>query len=183
MATNGTASDGLTNAYGIDAEPPQPRPTLRNYSAATLAIHADDHLNPLPDVAPPLHVATTFRYDSNPDLLVPAKEIEVRSRRSHPAPPLTPQEDASSPTDRHIYSRHTAPNTTRLEALLTSLLHAPSLTYSSGLAALHAFYVHLAPRRVAITAGYHGAHGVLALHARLTGLRSTAPQRSCSPTT
>lgn len=53
--------------------------------------------------------------------------------------------------------------------MLGSLLHAPCVTYSSGLSALHAFYAHLRPGRVAITAGYHGSHTVLALHARLRG--------------
>ena len=70
-----------------------------------------------------------------------------------------------------MYSRDTAPNTLRMEAILTSILGGPSLTYSSGLAAFHAMLVHLNPRRVAIGAGYHGCHGVLALLGRLTGLR------------
>ena len=65
----------------------------------------------------------------------------------------------------------TAPNTTRLEALLTTLLHAPSVTYASGLAAIHAAYTLLNPRRVAITGGYHGAHGVLSIHTRLSGTK------------
>lgn len=69
----------------------------------------------------------------------------------------------------HIYSRDTAPNTTRLEAVLEALLHAPCVTYASGLSALHALYAHLRPGRVAITGGYHGSHAVLALHARLSG--------------
>lgn len=73
----------------------------------------------------------------------------------------------------HIYSRDTAPNTTRLETLLGALLLAPCVTYSTGLSALHALYAHLRPNRVAITAGYHGSHAVLALHARL---REGAPQ-------
>ena len=81
--------------------------------------------------------------------------------------------------DSHIYSRETAPNTTRLEALLTPLLHAPTLTYTSGLAALHALYVFLHPARVSIGAGYHGSHGVLALHRKLHHL-STLPL-DCAP--
>ena len=70
-----------------------------------------------------------------------------------------------------MYSRDTAPNTLRMEAILGSILGGPCLAYSSGLAAFHAMLVHLNPRRVAIGAGYHGCHGVLALLARLTGLR------------
>ncbi|MCJ1294691.1 hypothetical protein MMC34_006249 [Xylographa carneopallida] len=140
-------------AYGIDthASESQPTPSLRTWSAATQAIHADDHLNRIEDVAPPVHVATTFRYHDDPDQLIPSTDL------------------SASLSDRHIYSRHTAPTTTRLEALLTPLLLAPPLTYSSGLSALHAAYVFLRPRRIAITAGYHGAHAVLKLHCRLTG--------------
>ena len=43
------------------------------------------------------------------------------------------------------------------------------MTYSSGLSALHALYVFLNPARVSIGGGYHGSHGVLGLHAKLTG--------------
>ncbi|MCJ1383558.1 hypothetical protein MMC17_006672 [Xylographa soralifera] len=140
-------------ANGVDASSssPQPTPSLHKWSAATQAIHADDHLNRIEDVAPPVHVATTFRYHDDPDQLIPSTDV------------------AALLSDRHIYSRHTAPTTTRLEALLTPLLLAPTLTYSSGLSALHAAYVFLRPRRIAITAGYHGAHAVLQLHCRLTG--------------
>ena len=70
-----------------------------------------------------------------------------------------------------MYSRDTAPNTTRLEAVLTSLLNGPSLTYSSGLSAFHAMLVHLNPRRIAIGEGYHGCHGVIKVLSRLTGLQ------------
>ncbi|MCJ1411535.1 hypothetical protein MMC19_005625 [Ptychographa xylographoides] len=148
--TNGTVSNGIDAQ--LDALELTTSKPLRDYSAATHAIHADDFLNRIEDVAPPLHVATTFRYHDDPDQLIPAHAAEVDI------------------ADRHIYSRHTAPTTTRLEAILTPLLHAPTLTYSSGLAALHAAYVFLKPRRVAITAGYHGAHAVLKLHCKLTGV-------------
>ncbi|KAL8713233.1 MAG: hypothetical protein Q9220_002754 [cf. Caloplaca sp. 1 TL-2023] len=103
------------------------------------------------DVAPPLHVSTTFRYADDPEELIPAADTDISS------------------TEAHIYSRHTAPNTTRLEAILTSIIHAPCLTYSSGLAALHAIYVGLNPRRVSIGDGYHGSHGVLAIQRKLCG--------------
>ena len=43
------------------------------------------------------------------------------------------------------------------------------MSYGSGLAALHALYVFLRPRRVSIGGGYHGSHGVLALQHKLTG--------------
>ena len=71
-----------------------------------------------------------------------------------------------------MYSRHTAPSSTRLESILTPLLKAPCLTYASGLAALHAAYVYLNPGRVSIGEGYHGSHGVLAIHQKLCATKS-----------
>ena len=130
------------------------QPGVADHAASTLTLHADDHLNRSTDVAPPIHLSTTFRYASDPNDLVPAAE-----------------QDHTVPTDAHVYSRHTAPNTTRLEALLTPLLSAPCLTYSSGLAALHAFYVFLRPERVSVGAGYHGSRGVLGLHEKLHGMK------------
>ena len=48
-------------------------------SPASQALHADDHLRSTPDIAPPLHVSTNFHYPSNPDDLVPAKDLDVSS--------------------------------------------------------------------------------------------------------
>ncbi|KAJ4410927.1 hypothetical protein N0V82_009144 [Gnomoniopsis sp. IMI 355080] len=164
-ATNGTtASSSHTSGLPVDeigpsasTLPPQPelatgpfqRPS-QMLTPATLCIHADDHLNTHSAVAPPLHTSTTFRYASNPDELAPWTNV-------------------GSPN--HIYSRLSAPNTTRLEAVLSSLLGGPALTYSSGLSAFHALLVFLNPRRVAIGGGYHGCHGVVALVSKLTGLQ------------
>ena len=75
------------------------------------------------------------------------------------------------PKDTHIYSRDTAPNSTRFETLLQPLFTASCCTYTSGLAALHAAYVFLNPRVISIGGGYHGSHGVLALQSRLTGAK------------
>ncbi|KAH8815084.1 pyridoxal phosphate-dependent transferase, partial [Xylogone sp. PMI_703] len=75
------------------------------------------------------------------------------------------------PYPGHVYSRHTTPNTTRLEAILSSLLKGPSLTYSSGLSAFHALLVLLNPKRISIGEGYHGCHGVIEVHKKLTGLK------------
>ena len=55
--------------------------------------------------------------------------------------------------------------------MLQSLLAAPCITYTSGLAAIHAAYVLLNPQVIAIGGGYHGTHGVLAIHAKLTGAK------------
>jgi cystathionine beta-lyase/cystathionine gamma-synthase len=129
--------------------------SIDSLSLATQAIHADDTLNVVDDVAPPIHVSTTFRYNKDPEQLCPYYE--------RPEPIFGPTE--------HIYSRRTNHNTSRLEAILGVLLHNPCLTYSSGLAALNALITFLAPKRVAIGAGYHGCHGVLRLHEKLSGLK------------
>ncbi|OTB11778.1 hypothetical protein K445DRAFT_321720 [Daldinia sp. EC12] len=130
---------------------------LQHLSLSAQTIHADDFLNSHQSVAPPMHVSTTFRYNDDPDELKPWTNI-----------------NPNNPYDSHVYSRDTAPNTTRLEAVLTSILHGPALTYSSGLSAFHALLVYLNPRRVAITDGYHGCHGVIKVLSKLTGLRTVS---------
>jgi cystathionine beta-lyase/cystathionine gamma-synthase len=45
------------------------------------------------------------------------------------------------------------------------------LTYASGLSSFHAALVFLNPKRIAIGEGYHGCHGVIEIHKKLTGLR------------
>ncbi|KAM3086762.1 hypothetical protein ACMFMG_000886 [Clarireedia jacksonii] len=137
-----------------DLKDHSPSEGLASLSLSSQTIHADDFLNKGQDVAPPLHVSTTFRYSNDPDALVPADEVDV-----------------SVPFDSHIYSRHTTPNTTRLEAILSNILHGPSLTYSSGLSAFHALLVYLNPKRISIDGGYHGCHGVIGIHQKLTGLK------------
>ncbi|KAG5974346.1 hypothetical protein E4U55_008224, partial [Claviceps digitariae] len=77
----------------------------------------------------------------------------------------------NAPLDSHVYSRDSNPNTTRLEAVLTSILGGPSVTYASGLAAFYAMLVRLNPKRIAIGEGYHGCHGVIEMLSRLTGLQ------------
>ncbi|KAI1768361.1 PLP-dependent transferase [Hypoxylon sp. FL1150] len=128
---------------------------LQHLSLSAQAIHADDFLNSHQSVAPPMHVSTTFRYSDDPDELRPWANI-----------------NPNNPYDSHVYSRDSAPNTTRLEAVLTSILHGPSLTYSSGLSAFHALLVFLNPKRVAIGGGYHGCHGVIKVLSKLTGLQT-----------
>lgn len=62
----------------LDSEaPPTSSLAPKSYDDSTLAVHADDILNRTQDVAPPLHVSTTFRYASNPDELVSARDLQV----------------------------------------------------------------------------------------------------------
>ncbi|KAH8170256.1 cys/Met metabolism PLP-dependent enzyme domain-containing protein [Sarocladium implicatum] len=121
---------------------------------ASRTVHADDGISAHRAVAPAMHVSTTFRYNDDPDKLTAWTNI-----------------DPVAPLDSHVYSRDSNPNTTRLEAVLTSILNGPSLTYSSGLSAFHAMLVHLNPKRIAIGDGYHGCHGVIEIMSRLTGLK------------
>ncbi|KAI4594579.1 hypothetical protein KJ359_007667 [Pestalotiopsis sp. 9143b] len=139
-----------TNATSLESAATR----LQHLSLSAQTIHADDFLNSSQAVAPPMHVATTFRYSRDPDKL-----------QAHH------NENPNNPLDSHVYSRISNPNTTRLEAILTSILRGPSLTYSSGLSAFHAMLVHLNPKRIAIGGGYHGCHGVIKLLSKLTGLQ------------
>lgn len=168
------------NGSNPDAQPAIPPTKAPAYSPSTLGVHADDALNSTTDVAPALHVSTTFRYASDPDKLVPIHDTDVQKPPFRPnlyaiiavtninlqttsRNPLDP-----APADTHIYSRLSTPNTTRLEAILSQLLEGPTLTYSSGLSAFNALLVYLNPRVVAIGAGYHGCHGVLDIYKKLT---------------
>ncbi|KAF2278913.1 cystathionine gamma-synthase-like protein [Westerdykella ornata] len=140
-------------------------PTL---SPATAAIHADDRINLLTDVAPAIHVSTTFRYPREASAL-------------QPVDPSGEFLDLSSPL---VYSRLTNANINRLETILTPLLYPgtpeqelPQLSnhvvsYSSGLTAFHALLVNLVPKVIAISAGYHGCHGVISLHKKMHNVRT-----------
>ena len=74
-------------------------------------------------------------------------------------------------TEPPVYSRLSAPNTTRLEAILSKLCNGRAITYSSGLSAFHAMCVLLRPKVVAMYEGYHGCHGVLSILERLYGVK------------
>ncbi|KAJ5458323.1 Pyridoxal phosphate-dependent transferasemajor regionsubdomain 2 [Penicillium sp. IBT 31633x] len=125
-----------------------------NSHPSTKALHADDPLNLVTDVAPPIHLSTTFRYSNNPEELIPSED---------------PVEEFNG--KNYVYSREFAPNATRFEAVLSSLLGGNAVSYSTGLAALHAALTLLNPRRVSVGEGYHGSHEVIAMISRLSGLQ------------
>lgn len=52
-------------------------------SLATRSVHADDRISGSRDVAPAIHVSTTFRYSDDPDQLQPPKNYNVRDGPSH----------------------------------------------------------------------------------------------------
>ncbi|KKZ66616.1 hypothetical protein EMCG_07730 [[Emmonsia] crescens] len=124
---------------------------------STRALHADDALNLVADVAPPIHLSTTFRFPNDPEQLIPSED------------PI-----ADFDGKNYVYSREFAPNASRFEAILSSLLNAPAVAYSTGLAALHAALVLLNPRRISVGEGYHGSHEVIAVVSRLSGLQKLA---------
>lgn len=53
--------------------------SIKDYNPATAALHADDPLNIVDDVAPPMHVSTTYRYPQDPESLFSVTERGVRT--------------------------------------------------------------------------------------------------------
>ncbi|KAF1966741.1 cystathionine gamma-synthase-like protein [Bimuria novae-zelandiae CBS 107.79] len=141
----------------------------KSLSAATAAVHADDRMNILTDVAPAIHTSTTFRYPRNHAELQPVPESTGEVI------------DLQTPL---VYSRLASSNINRLETILTPLIYPGTkeeeleqlanhvLSYSSGLSAFHALLVNVVPKVIAISEGYHGCHGVIGLHEKLHGLKT-----------
>ncbi|CAM1506993.1 Fc.00g066340.m01.CDS01 [Cosmosporella sp. VM-42] len=154
MATNGVPTGDGAGTVPDAGVQPELNDAVAGLSLASRAVHADDNISSHRAVAPAMHVSTTFRYSDDPEQLKSWENI-----------------DPNAPRDSHVYSRASNPNSTRLEAILTSLLGGPCLTYSSGLSAFHAMLVKINPKRIAIGDGYHGCHGVIALLNKLTGLK------------
>ncbi|KAI9659011.1 MAG: hypothetical protein M1821_001971 [Bathelium mastoideum] len=115
------------------------------------------------NVAPALHTSTTFRYTDDLSRLRPTTDESL-----YEAADLSKQPP-------YVYSRLTAPNSTRFEQILATLLKGDVVTYSSGLSAFHAALTFLNPKVVAIghgqLGGYHGCHGVLNLYQRVSGCK------------
>ncbi|KAJ4363965.1 hypothetical protein N0V83_009418 [Neocucurbitaria cava] len=139
-----------------------------SFHPATYGIHADDRINIVTDVAPPIHTSTTFRYPHNSDELQPVP---------------TEGEFATLQTPL-VYSRLASANINRLETILAPLIYPNSeeeefeqlanhvISYSSGLSAFHALLVNVVPKVIAISAGYHGCHGVIDLHKKMHGVKT-----------
>lgn len=119
---------------------------------ATELIHSDDKNNRVSDVAPPINVSTTFRYDKND--LVPWNERENLDFMD-----TTP-----------IYSRLSHPNSTRLESLFSDILDGHAVIYSSGLAAFYGAMTYYNPKQLFIGQSYHGVHGIADIFTRNYGL-------------
>ncbi|KAH4915853.1 hypothetical protein HBI79_232480 [Parastagonospora nodorum] len=139
-----------------------------SYHPSTQGIHADDRINIITDVAPPIHTATTFRYPRDPDQLQPVPEEGEYL-------------DLSTPL---VYSRITNSNINRIETVLAPLIFPGAkeeeleslgnnvVSYSSGLSAFHALLVNVVPKVIAISGGYHGCHGVIDLHKKMHNVKT-----------
>ncbi|KAM6531766.1 hypothetical protein FSOLCH5_001218 [Fusarium solani] len=102
-----------------------------------------------------MQVAVNYRYHRDPEQFVPMQN----------------KDQPNAPSDSHIYSRYTAPNSTRFETVLHNLFgDAGVVTYSSGLASFHAIMTLLPPKRIFIGEGYHGIHRSIKLQHWVTGV-------------
>ncbi|GMM57804.1 hypothetical protein DAKH74_044200 [Maudiozyma humilis] len=120
---------------------------------ATTLIHADDKNNRVSDVAPPINVATTYRYDN--DNLIPwAEQDEMTVLEGDP-----------------VYSREAHPNCTRLESIFSQFLEGEAVVYNSGCSAFHAALVHINPKRIFMGQSYFGCHAIADMVGRNYGLK------------
>ncbi|CDR99143.1 related to cystathionine beta-lyase [Sporisorium scitamineum] len=134
-------------------------PTLPTPSLSTAALHAD-HPSHLADanyaIAPSISLSTTFRApapnSAHAKLLEDVAKGEAEFDMQDPG--------------FHIYSRYSQSTNIRAEKVLSQIMGAHALTYSSGLAAAHAAVTHYAPSVIAIKRGYHGVHMSIHLYCR-----------------
>ncbi|KAG0672574.1 hypothetical protein C6P45_000004 [Maudiozyma exigua] len=119
---------------------------------STTLIHADDKNNRVSDVAPPINVATTYRYDNN-NLIPWAEQDEMTVLEGEP-----------------VYSREAHPNCTRLESIFSEILEGHAVVYNSGCSAYHAALVHYNPKRLFIGQSYFGCQAIADMITRNYGL-------------
>lgn len=121
---------------------------------ATLSIHGGNEEHRVSDVIPPINIATTFRYDKDPEKL----------RK------LTIGGDNDAPTDI-VYSRLAHPNGVIVEKIVGKITNSYATVYSSGLSAFHAAITYYNPKKLFIGDGYHGVHGIADILTRNYGLK------------
>ncbi|KAJ3413103.1 hypothetical protein HDV05_008499 [Chytridiales sp. JEL 0842] len=127
---------------------------------STKALHADDEAHTTPDISPPIHVSTTFRYPSD-------WNTKAAIQRGFLPPEAVEPSDPEHVSKNHIYSRMSMDTRDRLEAVLGALENAHAVTYASGLAAVYAALIYYQPKRLIISKeGYHGTHGSVDLYKR-----------------
>ncbi|KAI7768424.1 hypothetical protein LZL87_013682 [Fusarium oxysporum] len=150
MGTNLTR--GETDKFVLTAE--ALHKALPKFHFSTQAVHADDFVSPHRAIAPAMHPAVNYRYTRDPDQLV---EME--------------NDDPNAPFDSHVYSRYTAPNSNRFEIVLKTLFGYSTVSYASGLAAFNSMLILVNPKKIFITDGYHGVHGIIDIMHKLNGLQ------------
>ncbi|CAA16988.1 cystathionine beta-lyase [Schizosaccharomyces pombe] len=130
---------------------------------STNVLHADDAYALENDVAPPIHISTTYTYPGTPDTLQPFTKLAEE--------------------DFPYYARISGNNVDRAEASLSSVLGAPSVVYSSGLAAIYGLLSYLNPKHIAVHkpgfGGYSGTIQIIARINRLTGLETSFIDGKC----
>lgn len=119
---------------------------------STNAIHGGDKQNRVPDVIPPINIATTFKYNDDVDSLTLAKDLP-------------------SILNNPVYSRLSHPNSEYVEAAVEAITGVPTVVYLSGLSAFNAAMVHLNPKVIAIGQAYHGCHGIVDILQRNYGVK------------
>lgn len=126
-----------------------------NYRIATLGVHADDHHAHTADIASPIHLSSTYAYNSDPTKLKTINEL-VQAGSFH--------EDI-------IYSRYNQPVVVRIEEVFSKLLDGHAVAYSSGLSAFHAAMIYYNPKNVFVGQAYHGCQKILEILNRNYGVK------------
>ncbi|EPY51443.1 hypothetical protein SPOG_02614 [Schizosaccharomyces cryophilus OY26] len=130
---------------------------------STSVLHADDPLAMENDVAPALHLSTTYTYPGTPETLQPFQKLAEE--------------------DFPYYVRICAKNCDLTEAALSSILKAPSVLYGSGLAAVYSLIAYLNPKNIAVHkpgfGGYSGTVAIIQRINRLTGLKTSYIDGKC----
>ncbi|CAL9736498.1 cystathionine gamma-lyase [Monosporozyma servazzii] len=120
---------------------------------STQLIHADDKNNRVSDVAPPITVSTTFRYDND--------NLEV----------VDESECIDDMDVNPVYSRCGHPNSTRVESVMSEILGGYAVVYNTGVSSFYAAMVHYNPKRLFIGESYHGVHAIADIMTRNYGLK------------
>ncbi|CAL9734795.1 cystathionine gamma-lyase [Monosporozyma servazzii] len=120
---------------------------------STQLIHADDKNNRVSDVAPPITVSTTFRYDND--------NLEV----------VDESECIDDMDVNPVYSRCGHPNATRVESVMSDILGGHAVVYNTGVSSFYAAMVHYNPKRLFIGESYHGVHAIADIMTRNYGLK------------
>jgi cystathionine beta-lyase/cystathionine gamma-synthase len=124
---------------------------LSQYGQGTIENHADVGIESISDIAPPLHLTSTYH--------------------THLHQPPYPENSPHSPEDyKLVYSRYDSQTRRRVEAVLAAIEKNSDnsqnycLTYSSGLSAILALFTALQPQTIYTKIGYFGTKEVLNLY-------------------